>query len=276
MINIACKIGDEYKYLSTTNFHSGEFIIPKFDYKKCDEIEVQCFYDNDADITALLLLGAHLREIEQITGDIELFIPYIPYSRMDRFTEKEYEQFTALKSLLSNFYYNNIYTVDLHNPSTDKGIEVIDDLINYNFVNNYDAIILPDKTAFLRYTNKFGFDKRMVVFDKIRKDGEIISQIVFNNTHVLDKNFLIVDDICSRGGTFVNAAKLVKETYTPEVEVNIDLLVTHTENGVFTGELFEHIRKLYTTDSILTENNLLRSKIIITKLFRTIDKTYII
>lgn len=275
MIRIACRVGSEIQFLSTTKFHSGEFIIPKFDWKSCNEIEVQCFYDSDADIAALLLLGAHLREIEDLDGDINLFIPYIPYSRMDRFTDKEYEQFTALKSLLFNYYYNKIYTRDLHNPSTNKGLEAINREYK-GIISNHHAVVLPDKTAFLRYTNTYGFDKRFIVFDKVRDGGKIVSKIVFDNTNFMDADFIIVDDICSRGGTFSNAAIEIRDKY-PNRELNFDLLISHTENGIFTGNLFDHIRTVYTTNSILTDTtNPLMARINLIEDYRNEERTYII
>ena len=68
----------------------------------------------------------------------------------------------------------------------------------------------------------------------------------------LDKNILIVDDICSRGGTFFHAAKALKAAGAKSVS----LYVTHLERTVILGEmastdgLVDHI---YTTKSIFPE-----------------------
>ena len=61
----------------------------------------------------------------------------------------------------------------------------------------------------------------------------------------------IVDDICSKGGTFYHSALKLKEFGA----TNIYLYVTHCENSIYDGELLKNnglIEKIYTTDSILT------------------------
>ena len=65
------------------------------------------------------------------------------------------------------------------------------------------------------------------------------------------KDILIVDDICSKGGTFYHSALKLKELGA----ANIYLYVTHCENSIYDGELLKNnglIEKIYTTDSILT------------------------
>ena len=63
------------------------------------------------------------------------------------------------------------------------------------------------------------------------------------------KKILIVDDICSYGGTFLQAAKALKKK---GVE-NIDLYVTHCERSVYKGEMLYSglIDNIYTTNSIM-------------------------
>ena len=67
------------------------------------------------------------------------------------------------------------------------------------------------------------------------------------------KNILIIDDICSKGGTFYYAAKELKEAGA----ANIYLYVTHCENTIHEGELLNSdlIKHIYTTDSILTKEH---------------------
>lgn len=260
--------------LPLNKFHSGELIIPKYDYTNCNGIELQCFYDGDEDLFQLLLIGEYFEKVFVDLGKLNLFIPYIPYSRMDRFTDKEYEQFSSLKRLLYRYY--DIVTCDLHNSSTSKGLKNF----KFNFseledlLSHYNSIILPDKTAFLRFTNYFGFDYRMIVLDKVRENDKILSKIVFNNYDSLSSlDFLIVDDICSKGGTFINASELVRKELN-DLSITIDLFVSHAENGIFAGDLFSHIDHVYTTDSILTKP--LNDSISLIRSYRNNDQTYII
>ena len=66
-------------------------------------------------------------------------------------------------------------------------------------------------------------------------------------------NVLIIDDICSRGGTFLHSAKKLKECGAWDIY----LYVTHCENTILDGELINSglIKKIFTTDSIYTSEN---------------------
>ena len=67
------------------------------------------------------------------------------------------------------------------------------------------------------------------------------------------KKILIVDDICSRGGTFYHSAKKMKELGAEEVY----LYVTHCENTILEGDLLTSglIEKVFTTNSIFTKEH---------------------
>ena len=70
---------------------------------------------------------------------------------------------------------------------------------------------------------------------------------------IKDSNILIVDDICSRGGTFYHSAKKLKELGAK----NIYLYVTHCENTILDGDLLNSglVEKVYTTNSIFTKEH---------------------
>ena len=80
------------------------------------------------------------------------------------------------------------------------------------------------------------------------EDGKILGLDIMNPENVKDKNILIVDDICSRGGTFYHAAKALKEAGAK----HIYLYVSHCEETIFKGEIFSSglIDHVYTTQSI--------------------------
>ena len=63
-----------------------------------------------------------------------------------------------------------------------------------------------------------------------------------------DRNILIVDDICSRGGTFTRAAELLKNAGAKE----IFLYVSHCEATIFRGNILTDglISHVFTTDGI--------------------------
>ena len=81
------------------------------------------------------------------------------------------------------------------------------------------------------------------------RSGEILGLEVLGETDVVPgKNILIIDDICSRGGTFLHSAKALKDMGAAD----IDLYVSHLENSVWEGDMIKSglVRNVYTTNSI--------------------------
>ena len=95
------------------------------------------------------------------------------------------------------------------------------------------------------------------VFGMKKRDwatGQINGLDVAGATELIDgSRVLIVDDICSRGGTFYHSAKKLKELGAKEVY----LYVSHCENTILEGEVLSSglIEKVYTTDSLLTRED---------------------
>ena len=115
-------------------------------------------------------------------------------------------------------------------------------------------LFFPDEGSVKRYFNlpkycgsyAFGIKRRNWVTGKI--EGLDVAGDV---EKIKGRNILIVDDICSKGGTFYHSALKLKELGA----TNIYLYVTHCENSIYDGELLKNnglIEKIYTTDSILT------------------------
>ncbi len=112
-------------------------------------------------------------------------------------------------------------------------------------------IFYPDEGAMKRYSSytdrpfAFGIKKRNWNTGKI--EGLEVSGMT---ECIQGKNILIVDDICSKGGTFLFSAKKLKELNANKIY----LFVTHCENTILKGEVLTSglIEKVYTTDSLLT------------------------
>lgn len=93
----------------------------------------------------------------------------------------------------------------------------------------------------------------MLDFDDVLVDGKIERLELTSPEKVTDRNVLIVDDICSRGGTFTFTAKALKEAGANEVY----LYVTHCENTIHSGTVLTDglISRVFTTDSIYRGNS---------------------
>ena len=64
---------------------------------------------------------------------------------------------------------------------------------------------------------------------------------------------LIVDDICSRGGTFTAMAKALRDAGAGDIR----LYISHCENNIFSGSILTDglISHVYTTGSIYRGDN---------------------
>jgi ribose-phosphate pyrophosphokinase len=122
------------------------------------------------------------------------------------------------------------------------------------FDKEQDSVLLPDAGAQTRYSDLKGYHFAYGSKHRDFDTGALVSFQVTNLNPYAEK-VIIIDDLCSKGGTFILAAKAVNDYYDdcctdfPEIH----LVTTHTENNVFNGELFDHIEGLWTTDSILAE-----------------------
>lgn len=283
MIKIACRGGSLVDFFNIEKFYSGENIIPRIDFNDYEYIELQCFYENDSDLFFINMFQQHLNRIEY-NGCINLFIPYLPYSRMDRHTSKEFEQLELMKSLLTGFH--RIVTFNVHNPMTisdneifenQQSIALCDFIINAAENGTYDGIVFPDKTAYFRYPD-LEENLPYVFFDKVRTSEGVKSELLFSCINENRKDdglrFLIVDDICSLGRTFIEATENLKSHYR---DCQVDLLVDHVENGILVGNVFDHVGKVFTTDSLFTEEvpENLKERLVFLENYRKTDKFYI-
>lgn len=74
------------------------------------------------------------------------------------------------------------------------------------------------------------------------------------NTLDPDKEYkvLIIDDICSKGGTFYYLIKAIEKMKQEKIKFVYDLYVTHLESNFLDGDLYKEklLNKLYTTNSL--------------------------
>lgn len=223
-------------------------------------------YEKPEELFMLQLMVEHMRDKMNVR-DIFLFMPYIPNARMDR-TKDPMAEVNVLKyfcRMINDMGFNAVTVCD---PHSDASVNQLDRLIQYNmkdFVLNvvsghydamgYDYLFFPDDGAAKRYGPIYNF--RPFLNGKKNRDwstGQINGLSLENPmgldpAKIGDKRVLIIDDICSRGGTFHYAAIELKKFGFK----HISLCVTHLENTVFAGNLLKSdslIERIYTTDSL--------------------------
>lgn len=216
-------------------------------------------YDNDKECILLWYLTKHIRQC-YLNANIVLILPYIPNARMDRVKNKD-EVFTLkyFTEIINILHFNEVYVCDPHsNVSTAlldrvKVTGVTDNISKVLRILNEDQkkdiiICYPDDGAAKRYSEQLDMEHVFCIKYRDWRTGSIKKLELTSAESVKDRNVLIVDDICSRGGTFTFTAKALKEAGAKDVF----LYVTHCENTIEKGSVLTDglISRLFTTNSI--------------------------
>lgn len=107
----------------------------------------------------------------------------------------------------------------------------------------------PDEGAAKRYSEMIPMEYVFCIKHRDWRTGKIERTELTTPEKVAGRNILIVDDICSRGGTFTYTAKALKAAGAEKIL----LYVTHCENTILDGTVLTDglISHVFTTDSIL-------------------------
>lgn len=188
---------------------------------------------------------------------IHLHIPYLPYARQDKDVDNNSTfSLHTFAHIINSCRFDLVTSVDVHNPN--KTSELINNFENIEVEHIQkeimdkwcvDCLVYPDAGASSRYEH---YNTLSTYFNKVRNQttGEIEGlQCCDLNAVRNSKRFLILDDICDGGKTFIEVAKVLKE-YNPDAK--IVLFVTH---GIFSkGKevLYEAgISDVFTTNSLM-------------------------
>lgn len=223
-----------------------------------DDIVIDWFYENDAELFTLICVKRYLDE-HYYEVAIHLNLPYIPHARMDRV--KNSEDVFTLKyfcEVINSLNFTTVWVRDAHSNvslallNNVKEEPVKPFIIDAIGQSDADILFFPDEGAMKRYSGDFQMPYAFGMKKRDWKTGQIQGLDIVNAEVVKDKNILIVDDICSRGGTFYHSAKALKAAGAKSVS----LYVTHCESTIVLGELAASdglVDHVYTTKSILSE-----------------------
>jgi ribose-phosphate pyrophosphokinase len=189
------------------------------------------------DIMELLLVTNALRKLNSIMK-IELICPYLPYARQDRVCSPgEAFSLEVMAQIINSQNYVSVIFCDVHSQTS---LDLIHHSANEEFVVDYSLlyemiggqyryIVAPDKGALERAKNFASyFDIVDILYaEKVRnpENGEILRTEV-PNIQKIDGVFIMIDDICDGGRTFIELAKVLR----PYTDEKIILVVTH---GIF-------------------------------------------
>lgn len=218
---------------------------------------------SDTIIDLLLLKDA----IQHIDPRITTFVnfDYLPYGRQDRVCAPgESDSLKVFINIISKAY-DKISILDAHNakfpypenvllmkPNYDNFIPVFNNNLNLKeFIREGTAIVQVDAGArdrCIKAAEELRVDN-IIIFDKQRVEGRIIHKLKSDSLMYSPKKiktFIVIDDICDGGGTFLSVASELNKINT---EAEVILVITH---GIFSAG-FDKLREYY--KEIFVHNN---------------------
>lgn len=249
--------------LKCKTIEPGWLVEDQLGAKVGDRATLTWAYDNDAELFAVCCLA---KELHEETDNVYLELPYIPHARQDRKVSGRLFTLKVFAEIINSLNFKRVYVLD---PHSDVSLALIDHIrvmdygvLNLQKVDNLDAVMFPDTGAAKKYSTVINVDNFPVIIGNKHRNAEgRVESYELMNFPEGAKTVVIIDDICSYGGTFVSAAKALKEKGVEKVI----LAVSHCENNILKGEVFDYIDEVYTTDSICTVEH---PKLTVTKKFR--------
>lgn len=244
-------------------FPNGECLIKTDQFSEAkSHYQVELRFEDNSDLFNLYLIKKHL---DHEGKSSRLIISYMPYSRMDRTQNR----FVFTLKYICEFINNlNFYSVAITEPHSDVTSALIDRckvnvilprlvLKAYEKFNPVDALLFPDYGACKRYSSLFKDDCRDKMWGNKTRDfstGKITHMEIMDIPGNKPKKVIVIDDLCSYGGTFILAGYELKKI---GVE-HIYLCVAHCEKSITKGDILKTdiIEHVITTNSIIQPEDL--------------------
>lgn len=209
---------------------------------KSKSYDVTWEFEHEGELFQLYQLMDLLKHA-QVPRNTSLYMPFLPYGRQDK--EVSNNNTFALKTfcnLIDKLNFDSVETLDAHSDEASKWIRNfrnVSSIVSMACVKDKllktNVIAFPDTGACNRYFPLSIFENcNLVVGNKVRDQSTgHITSYKFDyicdgkfESGVVDKDVLIVDDICDGGMTFIILAKNLLQSGAKSV----NLYVTH---GIF-------------------------------------------
>ena len=218
---------------------------------------IRWLYDNEDECMTVWHLANHIRDKDPDCYMV-LELPYIPNARMDR-VKSDTEVFTLkwFAAFINSLHFNSVLVLDPHSNVSSALIDRVRVEAPEFYIGkaleaipNSDGLVFcyPDEGAAKRYSELFRREYIHGIKHRDWRTGKIERLELTTPEKVKGRDVLIIDDICSKGGTFTFTAKALKEAGAS----HIYLYVTHCENTIFDGAVLTDglIERVFTTNSI--------------------------
>lgn len=234
-----------------------------------DVVQIKSRLNSFMDLELIICATKALRRLK--VKEIHLYIPYLLGARSDRQFVKGGNSYLVdvLAPILNSQDYESVTVMDAHSDVAGaciKNLVVINniDLVKFAIskINNTDStsqvglnnlvIVSPDAGSLKKIYNVaegIGYKNNILIASKHRdvETGKILRTDVPLTLEHSNKSFIIIDDICDGGRTFIEIAKVIVETYP---DAGIYLVITH---GIFSAGfevLTEWFDGIYCTNSV--------------------------
>jgi ribose-phosphate pyrophosphokinase len=249
--------GESIKF-KTSMFSAGEVYIRTNVPLGTRTVRINSRVKNSDDIVKILMACDSLQR--QGVRYIELFLPYLPYSRQDRVCGHGESFSLKVLAYMLVPVVDKIITYDVHSNAAltliDQRIKDYDnhrevaDFVKYIQAKGKKlALIVPDaggiKKSQKLFDNTWLFDT-IVLCNKKRVGKKVVVDDINNNLR--DMTVIVVDDICDGGRTFIELGKKLRDRHVSEMH----LFVSHGIFSAGTHELKEMYKCIGTTNSMNT------------------------
>ena len=233
-------------------------------YITSTQVQIRSRMNDFKDLELILCATQALKNLG--VSDIELYVPYFIGGRSDRLFG--YGGVNYLKQVIGPIInsqgYSKVYVMDPHSDVLEAVINnfakydnfklvkfALENIDNTNDARERIALVSPDAGAYKKIfdvAKEFGI-QNIITANKVRdlKTGNIIRTEIPTLDQHRDLKYVIIDDICDGGRTFVELAKVMKDS---RPTAKIYLVVTH---GIFSKgleELGDYFDGIFTTNSV--------------------------
>lgn len=228
-------------------------------------VSITSRFNSFLDLELIIAANQAIREFSYVEN-VKLNVPYFLGARSDRKFEAGTSNYlkTVICPIINAQKFSRVTVLDPHSDVLEACLDNYHKHNNHRLVkdaltaidNKNDAqericLVSPDAGAYKKIfdvAKEFGIN-RIITANKVRdiKTGNIIRTEVPTLDQHEDLKYVIIDDICDGGRTFVELAKAMKES---RPTAKIYLIVTH---GIFSAgfdTLNQYFEGIYTTNSV--------------------------
>ncbi len=239
-------------------------------------IQIKSRLNNFTDLELIICATKSLKNLG--VKEIHLYTPYILGARSDRKFEEGGNRYIkdVIAPILNSLNFESVTCIDPHSYVLENCINNFESITNVELVKYAIAnicekpmtatitggytLISPDAGAshkIYKLAEQIGYQGHIITCSKERDTkGKLTKTIVpiIDNIIKFKKDYIIIDDICDGGTTFINIAKEIKSTfsiYSKTEKPKIYLIITHGifSKGFLESGLYDYFDGIYCTNS---------------------------